>query len=89
MWYVLLFWRFLSVPQLCQTVIASLHHFIISSFSNLMISLQGDYVRKLKESKESDNELARAVAELKLRKRVLEDKVRRGLVMGSWQSDAD
>ncbi|OQV15095.1 Glycine--tRNA ligase [Hypsibius exemplaris] len=35
---------------------------------------QGDYVRSLKENKGSDNDLARAIAELKLRKRTLEDK---------------
>ncbi|XP_055332504.1 glycine--tRNA ligase-like [Paramacrobiotus metropolitanus] len=57
-----------------ETIMASPDLEAILAPLRASVKEQGDYVRKLKESKESDNELARAVAELKLRKRVLEDK---------------
>lgn len=52
-----------------------IHHRCTLNSDLYYFLLQGDMVRSLKENKGSDNDLARAVAELKHRKKLLEDKV--------------
>jgi len=48
----------------------------------LIFILQGDFVRKLKEEKAPEDDVKKAVTELKARKKVLEDKV--GFVGFQW-----